>query len=47
MLSIGLSKHRKEDLRAHWRQNETDYVRERRHKVDVSAFAKLEMQWSS
>ena len=41
MLSMGLSEHRKEDLRARWRQNETDYLREQRRKVDVSAFVKL------
>ncbi len=44
MLSMGLSGRRKEDLRAHWRQNETDYLPERHHKIEVSAFAKLEMQ---
>jgi len=37
MLSMGLSEARKEDLRARWRQNETDY---QRRKVDVSAFIK-------
>jgi len=41
MLSIGLSEARKEDLRARWRQNDTDYLREQRRKVDVSAFIKL------
>jgi serine/threonine protein kinase len=41
MLSMGLSEPRKEDLRARWRQNETDYLREQRRKVDVSAFVKL------
>jgi protein-serine/threonine kinase len=41
MLSMGLSEARKEDLRARWRQNETDYLREQRRKVDVSAFIKL------
>jgi protein-serine/threonine kinase len=42
MLSMGLPERRKEDLRARWRQNETDYLREQRRKVDVSAFAKLQ-----
>ena len=41
MLTIGLSEPRKEELRTRWRQNETDYLRERRRKVDVSAFIKL------
>jgi hypothetical protein len=42
MLSMGLPERRKEDLRARWRQNETDYLREQRRKVDVSAFVKLQ-----
>ena len=42
MLTMGLSERRKEDLRARWRQNETDYLREQRRKVDVSAFVKLQ-----
>ena len=41
MLSMGLSEHQREDLRARWRQNETDHLREQRQKVDVSAFVKL------
>jgi len=41
MLSIGLSESRKDYLRTRWRQNETDYLREQRRKVDVSAFVKL------
>ncbi len=41
MLSMGLPERRKEDLRARWRQNETDYLREKRQKVHVSAFVKL------
>lgn len=41
MEEMNLSEHRKEDLRARWRQNETDYLRERRLKVHVSAFVKL------
>jgi protein-serine/threonine kinase len=39
---MALSERRKEDLRARWRQNETDYLREQRRKVDVSAFVKLQ-----
>jgi protein-serine/threonine kinase len=42
MLSMDLSERRKEDLRARWRQNETDYLREQRRKVEVSAFVKLQ-----
>jgi hypothetical protein len=41
MLSMGLPEPRKEDLRARWRQNETEYLRQQRRKVDVSAFVKL------
>jgi protein-serine/threonine kinase len=41
MLAMRLSEPRKEELRARWRQNETDYLREQRRKVDVSAFIKL------
>ena len=41
MLSIGLSDPRKDELRARWRRNETEYLREQRRKVDVSAFVKL------
>lgn len=41
MMEMQLSQAQKETLRARWRQNETDYLRERRRKVDVSAFAKL------
>ena len=41
MLSMGLPEARKEDLRSRWRQNETDYLREQRRRVDVSAFIKL------
>lgn len=36
-----LTEVRKEELRARWRQNETDYLRERRQKLDVSAFVRL------
>jgi len=38
---MGLSDLRKDELRARWRQNETEYLREQRCKVDVSAFVKL------
>ena len=42
MLSMALSDPRKDELRARWRQNETEYLREQRRKVDVSAFVKLQ-----
>ena len=41
MTEMQLSQAQKENLRARWRQNETDYLRERRRKVDASAFVKL------
>ena len=41
MVSMGIPEERKEQLRARWRKNETDYLRERRRKVDVSAFVRL------
>ncbi|KAI0035879.1 kinase-like protein [Vararia minispora EC-137] len=41
MARMSLSEPAKEDLRARWRRNETDYLREQRRKVDVSAFIKL------
>ena len=41
MMNLQLSSAQKENLRARWRQNETDYLRERRCKVDASAFIKL------
>ncbi|TRM69454.1 kinase-like domain-containing protein [Schizophyllum amplum] len=41
MTEMGLSNAQKEDLRARWRQNETDYLRDKRRKVDVTAFVKL------
>ncbi|THH14240.1 hypothetical protein EW146_g6067 [Bondarzewia mesenterica] len=41
MQLMGLSEERKEELRRRWIQNETDYLREKRRKVDVSAFIKL------
>ena len=41
MVEMQLSQALKDNLRARWRQNETEYLRERRRKVDVSAFVKL------
>ncbi|KAH7108074.1 kinase-like protein [Auriculariales sp. MPI-PUGE-AT-0066] len=41
MEQLGFSEVQKRELRERWRQNETEYLRERRRKVDVSAFAKL------
>ena len=41
MAQLGLPESQKEQVRMRWRQNETDYLRERRQKVDVSAFIKL------
>jgi protein-serine/threonine kinase len=41
MAEMRLSEIQKEGLRARWRQNETEYLRERRSKVDVNAFVKL------
>jgi protein-serine/threonine kinase len=41
MAEMQLSNSQKEILRERWRHNETDYLRERRRKVDVSAFIKL------
>lgn len=41
MANMQLSESQKEYLRGRWRQNETDYLRECRRKVDVSAFVKL------
>lgn len=41
MIAMGLSDEQKEELRSRWRQNETDYLRDRRRKVDVTAFIKL------
>jgi len=41
MAEMQLVPEQKEYLRARWRQNETDYLRERRQKVDASAFVKL------
>jgi protein-serine/threonine kinase len=41
MAELQLSEHQKENLRARWRRNETDYLRHQRRKVDVTAFVKL------
>ncbi|EJD52588.1 kinase-like protein [Auricularia subglabra TFB-10046 SS5] len=41
MEQLGFSESQKRELRARWLQNETEYLRERRRKVDVSAFMKL------
>ncbi|TFK68671.1 kinase-like protein [Pluteus cervinus] len=41
MMDMQLSHAQKEILRSRWRQNETEYLRERRRKVDVSTFIKL------
>jgi protein-serine/threonine kinase len=41
MMQMQLSESQKERLRGRWLQNETDYLRDCRRKVDVSAFIKL------
>ncbi|KAH0827531.1 hypothetical protein J3R83DRAFT_4250 [Lanmaoa asiatica] len=41
MIAMNLAEEQKEELRSRWRQNETDYLRDRRRKVDVTAFIKL------
>ncbi|KIJ67938.1 hypothetical protein HYDPIDRAFT_148062 [Hydnomerulius pinastri MD-312] len=41
MIVMNFSEEQKEALRARWRQNETEYLRERRRKVDATAFIKL------
>lgn len=41
MAQMNLNPGQKEALRARWRKNETDYLREQRRKVDVTAFVKL------
>ncbi|KAK0212878.1 kinase-like domain-containing protein [Desarmillaria ectypa] len=41
MMDMQLSIAQKENLRARWRQNETDYLREKRQKVNVTAFTIL------
>ena len=41
MLDMRLNEQQKEYLRTRWQQNETEYLREQRRKVDASAFIKL------
>ncbi|KAH9931119.1 kinase-like protein [Epithele typhae] len=41
MASMPLNEAQKDNIRQRWRQNETDYLRDRRRKVDVNAFVKL------
>lgn len=41
MSAMDLEEEEKAVLRARWNQNETDYFRERRRKVDATAFVKL------
>lgn len=41
MAGMRLSEAQKVNLRSQWRQNETDYLREKRRKVDATAFVKL------
>ncbi|KAF9051116.1 kinase-like protein [Hymenopellis radicata] len=41
MADMQLSNAQKDQLRARWRQNETEYLREKRRKVDVTAFKKI------
>ncbi|KAK2464277.1 hypothetical protein APHAL10511_003734 [Amanita phalloides] len=41
IMEMNLASEQKELLRDRWRQNESDYLRERRNKVDVNAFVKL------
>ncbi len=41
MTEMQLSHEQKENLRARWRRNESEYLRECRRKVDASAFIKL------
>ncbi|KZP23686.1 hypothetical protein FIBSPDRAFT_858279, partial [Athelia psychrophila] len=41
MMNLKLSETQKENLRARWRQNETDYLRDQRRKDGASAFIKL------
>jgi hypothetical protein len=42
MTDMTLTSDQKDHLRERWRQNETDYLRECRRKLDASAFVKLE-----
>ncbi|KAF8210476.1 kinase-like domain-containing protein [Mycena galopus ATCC 62051] len=41
MAEMQLGQMQKENLRARWRQNETDYLRDQRRRIDVTAFRKL------
>ncbi|KAJ7268804.1 kinase-like domain-containing protein [Mycena haematopus] len=41
MAEMQLGHMQKENLRARWRQNETDYLRDQRRRIDVTAFRKL------
>ena len=41
MAEMSLSSEQKDHLRERWRQNESDYLRERRQKLNASAFVKL------
>ncbi|KAG6903070.1 hypothetical protein C0995_006257 [Termitomyces sp. Mi166 len=41
MAEMNLSQAQKEYLRVRWRQNESDYLRHQRRKIDASAFVKL------
>lgn len=41
MAELQLSERQRENLRTKWRQNETDYLRHQRRKVDATAFVKL------
>jgi protein-serine/threonine kinase len=41
MVEMQLNEKQKDNLRARWRRNETEYLRDKRRKVDASAFIKL------
>lgn len=41
MMALQLTEEQKDFIRGKWRRNETEYLRERRRKVDVNAFVKL------
>ncbi|KAF9524002.1 kinase-like domain-containing protein [Crepidotus variabilis] len=41
MVEMNLTSDQKDHLRSRWRQNETEYLRERRQKLDANAFVKL------
>lgn len=43
MDQIGMPEGRREKVRDQWRRNETDYLREQRKKVGVSAFRELKV----